>query len=275
MRVATVRTSAGGETRAARVEGNELVLLDYPDAPTALADGGTHGDGPVLPLAEADLAPPSPRPRKIFCMGLNYESHIREMGQDLPAHPTLFAKFARSLIGPTDPLTLPRTSDKVDWEVELAAVIGRDVRHVNRDQARDAICGYMILNDVSVRDYQWRTTQWLGGKTFEATTPSGPWLVTPDEIDHARDLEVLCEVDGQVMQRGRTSDLVFDAADMVAYISEIITLEVGDIISTGTPGGVGAARDPQVFLQPGQRVRTAIAGIGELVNVCGAGDSSG
>lgn len=267
MKVATVRVPGGG-TRAGRLDGDELVLLDHADAAAAVAVSDITGDGPTVALAEADLAPPSLYPSKIFCMGLNYETHIKEMGRELPEHPTLFAKFARALVGPHDAIELPGVSSDVDWEVELAAVVGRQVRHADRDQARAAISGYMILNDVSVRDYQWRSTQWLAGKTFERSTPTGPWLVTPDEVDHAADLEIRCEVDGELMQAARTSDLVFDAADLVSYVSQIITLEAGDIISTGTPGGVGAAREPAVFLRPGQEVRCVIEGIGELRNRC-------
>lgn len=271
MRVATVRTGDG--TRAARVEGDEFVLLDALDAAAALVAGTVDGDGRRVALEEVDLAPPSVAPSKIICMGLNYETHIREMGRELPEYPTLFAKFARALIGPTDPISMPAVSAQIDWEVELAAVVGREVRQAERAEARDAICGYMVLNDISVRDYQWRSTQWLSGKTFEATTPTGPWLVTPDEIDHAVDLEVRCEVDGETMQVARTSDLVFDAADVVAYVSTIITLDPGDIVSTGTPGGVGAAREPNVFLRAGQEVRTVIEGIGELRNRCRGADT--
>lgn len=275
MKVATVRTSAAGETRAARVEGDQLVLLDYPDAASALAANDVDGDGVTLALDEAELAPPSISPSKILCMGLNYRSHILEMGRELPSHPTLFAKFARALIGPHDTISLPRVSDEVDWEVELAVVIARETRHVDRDGARQAICGYMVLNDISMRDYQWRTTQWLAGKTFEASTPTGPWLVTPDEVDDAADLELVCEVDGEVVQRARTSDLVLDAAAIIADISDITALDAGDIVSTGTPGGVGAGRTPPVYLRPGQRVRSAIEGIGELSNVCAREDDGG
>ncbi len=267
MKFATVRLPEEG-TRAARLEGDELVVLDLPDAAAAVAASATPRELQRMPLEEAHLAPPSLEPRKIFCLGLNYETHIKEMGRELPTHPTLFAKFARSLIGPRDAIALPRSSSQVDWEVELAFVMARPIRHASEEEAREAIGGYMVLNDVSVRDYQWRTTQWLAGKTFEASTPCGPVLATPEEIDHAADLELVCEVDGEVMQRARTSDLVFSPARIVSYISEIITLEPGDVVSTGTPGGVGAGRDPQVFLRPGQEVRAAIEGIGELRNRC-------
>lgn len=275
MRLVTLRTPGG--TRAGRIEGEEVVELDYPDVGALLAAHAGAGSldavagqagGARHPLATADLAPVVPRPAKILCQGLNYASHIAEMGHDMPRYPTLFGKFALALIGPRDPIVLPSVSEKVDWEVELAVVVGRPVRHATEQDARAAIAGYTVFNDVSVRDYQRRTSQFLQGKTFERTTPVGPALVTLDELDQPDDLEVRCEVDGEVRQLGRTSDLLFSPTDLVAYCSEIITLEPGDIIATGTPGGVGAGRKPQVWLQPGQVVRTSVEGVGELVNEC-------
>lgn len=271
MRLATIRTAAG--TRAARVEGDRAVELHWDDVGTLLADPdwqsrAAEASGPDHALGDLDLAPVVPRPAKVICLGLNYRNHIEEMGRELPSHPTLFAKFAATLTGARDPIMLPRVSDQVDWEVELAFVIGRTARHVAADEAMTAIAGFTVLNDVSVRDYQNRTLQWLQGKMFESSTPVGPVLVTPDEVDGARDLEVRCEVDGQVVQQGRTSELVFPPAEIVAYISDIVTLEPGDLIATGTPGGVGHARTPPVYLQPGQHVRSSIEGLGECVNEC-------
>ncbi|MCU1449850.1 MAG: putative hydrolase [Acidimicrobiales bacterium] len=272
MRLVTIRTPGG--TRAARVEGDRVVELDAPDVGAVLEagvetvrEGGRGGEG--TPLTDVDLAPLVPRPSKIICLGLNYRSHIEEMGAELPEHPTLFAKFAASLIGAQDPIRIPAASKAVDWEAELAFVIGRRVRNVSSDdEARAAIGGYTICNDVSMRDWQWRTTEWLQGKTWEGSTPVGPALVTPDEVDHAADLALSCDVDGEVMQEARTSDLLFKPADIVRYVSTILTLEPGDIISTGTPSGVGAGRQPAKFLQPGNVVRTRIEGLGELVNEC-------
>lgn len=204
-------------------------------------------------------------------MGLNYRTHLRELGRQEPTAPTLFAKFANALIGPEDPIVLPPESEQVDWEAELACVIGQRVRRVNRQQAAQAIAGYTVANDVSMRDWQWRTPQWLAGKTFDASTPVGPHLVTPDELGGEPghpDLTLTCEVDGEVVQEASTADLLFSPADVVAYISIIMTLEPGDLVLTGTPGGVGASRDPQVFLRVGTVVRTRIGRIGELVNQC-------
>ncbi len=272
MRLATLRTAAG--MRAGRVEGDQAFELDFPDVGALLASGAewrqtaATGGRAVGSLGDADLAPLIPAPPKIICVGLNYLSHIQEMGREPPAHPTIFAKYARALIGARDPIMLPAVSDKVDWEVELAVVIGHCVRHADERSAGDAIAGYTILNDVSARDWQFRTTQFLQGKTFESTTPLGPTMVTTDEIDDPDDLELRCEVDGEVMQAGRTSDLLFGPVELVRYLSTIVTLEPGDVIATGTPGGVGAGRARDVYLRPGQTVRTAIESLGELVNPC-------
>ena len=276
MRVVTVRTPTG--TRAARQDADELVLLDDADVGSLLAASdwasrAASADGPRMTLGDAELAPVVPRPNKIVCLGMNYRSHIEEMGRETPTHPTLFAKYARSLIGPRDPIVLPPESEQVDWEVELAFVIGREVRRVAGREARDAIAGFTVLNDVSMRDWQFRTMQFLQGKTWDNSTPVGPALVTLDEVagGASPDLVLTCEVDGEVMQKGRTSDLLFGPEDLVAYISSIVTLEPGDLVATGTPSGVGAGRTPPVFLRPGQVVRTSIEGIGELVNECVAG----
>ena len=221
-----------------------------------------------MPASEASFAPVVPQPAKVLCVGLNYRAHILETGRDLPQYPTLFAKFARTLLGARDDLVLPAVSDRVDWEAELGVVIGRPIYRASRDEAAAAIAGYTVTNDVSMRDWQGRTLQWLQGKMFERSTPAGPYLVTGDEIGDAADLEVRCEVDGAVMQQSRTSDLLFGPAEIAAYASQAITLEPGDLLLTGTPGGVGNARKPPVYLQPGQTLRTVIEGIGECVNRC-------
>jgi acylpyruvate hydrolase len=214
-----------------------------------------------------------PKPPKIICLGLNYRAHIREMGRELPSHPTLFAKFAPALIGSHDAIVIPAASEQLDWEAELAVVIGRRVRHADRTAASAAIAGYTIMNDVTARDWQHRTTQWLQGKTFESTTPLGPVLVTTDEVGDRPDLRIRCWINDELMQDARTGDLVFDPPTVVRYVSEIVTLEPGDVIATGTPGGVGVARTPARFLRPGDVVRTSIEGIGELENVC-AGETA-
>jgi acylpyruvate hydrolase len=274
VRLATLRTAEG--TRAARQDEDELVLLeDVPDVGELLAQEDWRGvaagaDGQRVVLADADLAPVVPRPPKIVCLGMNYRSHIEEMSREARSHPTLFGKYARSLIGARDDIELPPESVQVDWEVELAFVIGRTVRRASGAAASDAIAGFTVLNDVSMRDWQFRTMQFLQGKTWDRSTPVGPVLVTPDELPGgtAPDLALRCEVDSEVMQEGRTSDLLFGPEELVGYISTIVTLEPGDLVATGTPGGVGFGRSPQVFLKPDQIVRTTIEGIGELVNRC-------
>jgi acylpyruvate hydrolase len=272
VRLATIRLG-GGRSVAVRLEGDAAVELGVPDVRAVLERQGWRSwamatDGPRHPAEGVEYAPLVPTPSKILCVGLNYRSHILEMGRELPTHPTLFAKFADTLTGARDDLVLPTVSDEVDWEAELGVVVGAPVRRASTTEAAAAIAGYTVLNDVSMRDWQWRTAQWLSGKAFEASTPVGPWLVTPDEVDDAADLALRCEVDGEVMQSSRTSDLLFRPADLVAYISRITTLRPGDLIATGTPGGVGAARTPRVFLAPGQVLRTVIEGIGECVNLC-------
>jgi acylpyruvate hydrolase len=269
MRLATIRTEYG--TTAARLDGDVLVPLEAGDVGELLAASiegrPSDGEAPVL-AAQADFAPVVPRPGKIICVGLNYRSHILETGRQLPDYPTLFAKFADTLLGARDDLLLPSVSERVDWEAELGVVIGRPVHRATPAEAAAAIAGYTVVNDVSMRDWQRRTMQWLAGKAFERSTPAGPYLVTPDEVGDAADLEVRCEVDGVIMQQSRTSDLLFSPADIAAYASQIVTLQPGDLIVTGTPSGVGDARKPPVYLQPGNVLRTWIEGLGECVNRC-------
>lgn len=275
MRLTTLRRD--GETRAGRVEGGEVVLLPFRDVGELLASGGDWREraagptGPSVPLAEADFAPLTPRPEKIICVGVNYASHIAEVGLPTPEHLTIFAKYSRSLIGAYDDIVLPPQSRAVDWEVELGVVIGSPVRHADAEEALAAVAGYTIVNDVTMRDWQLRTSQFLQGKTFEASTPVGPYLVTPDEVDHARALDMTCAVDETVMQKAGTGELLFPVGEIIAYVSSIITLVPGDLIATGTPAGIGAARKPPVFLAAGQTLRTAITGLGEQANRCVAG----
>ncbi len=273
MKLATIRTGDG--THAARVERDTLVELEPADVGALLREhsdisiGARRVTGVELDAATADYAPVVLDPGKIICVGVNYADHMAEMGHEAPPHPTLFAKFTDALIGAHDEIVLPAVSSAVDWEVELALVIGRTVRHADAAEAAGAIAGFTVANDVSMRDWQNRTQQWLQGKTFEHATPVGPWMVTPDEVGGpAPDLELTCEVDGVVRQRSRTSQLVFGPAAIVAYISDVVTLRPGDLVLTGTPSGVGHAMDPPVYLRDGQVVRTAIEGIGELVNPC-------
>jgi acylpyruvate hydrolase len=270
MRLATVRTATG--LRAVRVDETAAVetgevdvraLLERPD----WAEHAASAAGPAHALDGLDYAPLVPSPEKIICVGLNYRDHVLEMGNQLPDHPTIFAKFAPALVGAYDEIVLPRSSSAIDWEVELTVVIGRSVRHATPEQAEAAIAGYTVLNDVSVRDFQRRTSQFLQGKTFERSTPLGPWLVTPDELP-AGGWEVATVLDGETMQSSSTSELVFTPIDLVVYLSGIVTLNPGDVIATGTPGGVGHARKPPRYLTDGAELVTSIAGVGECRNTC-------
>ena len=270
MRLATIRTAAGH--RAVRVDGERAVetgdadvrgLLERPDWRAHAAAAA----GPVHDVAGLDYAPLVPSPEKIICVGLNYRDHVLEMGNELPRHPTVFAKFAPALVGAHDDIVLPRVSDMVDWEAELTVVIGTPVRHADPDTARAAIAGYTVLNDVSVRDYQNRTKQFLQGKTFERSTPIGPWLVTADEVPDGG-LPISTVLDGETVQDSTTAELVFSPVDLVVYLSAIVTLNPGDVIATGTPGGVGHARRPPRYLTDGAELVTSIGGVGELRNRC-------
>ncbi|RKN06265.1 fumarylacetoacetate hydrolase family protein [Streptomyces radicis] len=275
MRLTTLRTPDG--TRAARVEGGTAVELNAPDVGALLAHPGWRvlaaaRGGAEHDLATAASAPVVPRPGKIVCVGLNYRNHIAEMGRELPEHPTLFAKFPEALIGPADPIALDPASHAVDWEAELAVVIGARVRRAGESEAAAAIAGFAALNDVTMRDWQYRTPQWLQGKTFEGTTPFGPALVTPDELPGGvrPSLTLSATVDGEKVQESTTADLVFDPVTLVRYLSTILTLNPGDVIATGTPGGVGHARTPRRYLTEGSVLVTEVEGIGRLTNTARA-----
>jgi acylpyruvate hydrolase len=272
MRLATIRTATGN--RAVRVDADKAVETGDADVRALLErpDWNEHAAaaaGPAHPLDGIDYAPLVPSPEKIICVGLNYRDHILEMGNTPPDYPTIFAKYAPSLIGAHDDIVLPSVSDKIDWEAELTVVIGAPVRHADAESARAAIAGYTVMNDVSVRDWQMRTSQFLQGKTFERTTPLGPHLVTPDELSDGP-WEISTVIDGETYQRSDTGQLVFGVLDLVVYLSTILTLRPGDVIATGTPGGVGHARNPRRYLADGEQVVTEIAGIGSCRNVCRA-----
>jgi acylpyruvate hydrolase len=268
MKLATIRD--GASTKAVRIDGAEAIELGVVDVQAVLERDGWQDwaagvDGPRRPVDGLDYAPVIPRPDKVLCVGLNYRSHILETGNEVPSHPTLFSKFASALIGANDEVPLPPESGKVDWEAELTVVIGKRGRRIAVDQAHDHIAGYTIMNDVSMRDFQMRTTQWLQGKSWERSTPLGPWLVTADESP-GPSREISCEVNGEQKQKADTADLVFDPAALVAYASIVHTLEPGDVIATGTPGGVGMASGQ--FLEDGAVMITRIAGLGECRNLC-------
>jgi len=269
VKLATLRRQ--DRTVAVRVDAGSLVELGHPDVGALLAAGGladaATADGPRHGAEGATFATLVPHPTKVVCVGLNYRNHIREMGRDLPRYPTLFGKFEDTLIGATDEIHKPVETDEFDWEAELALVIGRQVRRATTSEAEEAIAGFTILNDITCRDWQFRTREWLQGKNWESTTPVGPYLVTPDEVGGVRPaLAVRCDVDGTTMQQDNTADLLFVPVDLVRYVSTMIRLHPGDIIATGTPGGVGHARKPPVYLTGGETVVTEIQGLGRLVN---------
>jgi acylpyruvate hydrolase len=271
MQLATLRAEGG--TIAVRIEGDGFVRIpDCSDVGELLRDGAwferAAAAGAASPLADLSAtawAPVVPAPGKIVCVGLNYRNHILEMGRELPEYPTLFAKYPEALIGAYDDLVLPDVAaDHVDWEAELAVVIGRRARRVDESEAAEAIAGYSVMNDVTMRDFQYRTPEWFQGKTFEASAPFGPVLVTADEFRVGGMLRGI--VDGETVQQTATDDLIFGPAALVSYISHIITLNPGDVIATGTPGGVGHARKPPRYLAAGSTLVTSVEGIGELRN---------
>ena len=272
MKLTTIRTPGG--TRAARIEGDEVIVLAYSDVGAVFASGdpfkAKKEDADSLQLADIDIAPVVVNPEKIVCVGVNYADHIAEMGRTPPDAPTYFAKYSRALIGARDEIILPsaQVSTHIDWEAELAVIIGSEIRNASRSEAQRAIGGFTVLNDVSVRDWQRRTSQFLAGKTFEGTTPLGPVVVTADELGDGSGLSISSTVDGVIKQQSNTSELLFDAPSIVADLSKIITLMPGDVIATGTPGGVGAARTPPEWLSAGSEVICAIEGIGETRNRC-------
>ncbi len=212
--------------------------------------------------------PPVHKPEKIICIGLNYRDHAAESGMELPKEPVFFNKYNNALIGASGPVILPSNSSQVDWEAELAFFIGRKAKRVAPEEALEFVGGYTILHDVSARDWQFRTGQWVSGKTFDTFAPCGPFLVTPDEIPDPHALDIKLTLNGSVMQSSNTRNLIFGIPVLVSYLSHIFTLQPGDIISTGTPPGVGFARKPRVFLRDGDKVEISVQNIGVMSHVC-------
>src|SRR5580698_190565 len=231
-----------------------------------------HVGKDLLPMQPIDLdavrlLPPVPRPPKIICVGLNYDDHLKESGLKKPEYLEIFARFGTSLIAHREPIRRPRESSALDYEAELAVVIGRGGRRISRDKALDHVAGYSLFNDGTLRDFQLRTPQWTMGKNFDATGAFGPWLVTPDAVPPgAHGLRIQGRLNGQVMQDSRTDLLIFSVAALIELISVAMSLERGDVIITGTPGGVGAARKPPVFMHPGDIFEVEIDGLGVLTN---------
>jgi 2-keto-4-pentenoate hydratase/2-oxohepta-3-ene-1,7-dioic acid hydratase in catechol pathway len=222
---------------------------------------------PAIDLNTVRILPPIPSPPKILCVGLNYRDHLEESGQKEPAYPEIFARFATSLIAHLEPIRRPRESSLLDYEAELAVVIGRKGRRIQRERALDHVAGYALFNDATIRDFQLRTPQWTMGKNFDATGAFGPWLVTPDALPPgARGLRIQGRLNGRPLQDANTDQLIFSVPTLIETISTAMLLQPGDVIITGTPGGVGAARKPPIFMQPGDVFEVEIEGMGVLSN---------
>jgi 2-keto-4-pentenoate hydratase/2-oxohepta-3-ene-1,7-dioic acid hydratase in catechol pathway len=271
------RFSHGGVTRLGVVLGDEMADLGVDDFPTDVgallaAEGLERADqaaqkAPRIPQAEVRLEAPVARPPEFLAIGLNYRSHAAETGQPLPSVPVFFNKQSSCVAGPADDVHIPRVAPAhVDYEGELGFVIGRRCRHVPRQRAGEVIAGFLVVNDVSVRDWQMASPTWTMGKSFDTHGPIGPWIVTPDEVGDPHALGLRTWVNGELRQEARTDDLVFDCYDQIAHLSAAFTLQPGTIVSTGTPSGVGFARTPPALLAPGDVVRVEIERVGAIEN---------
>lgn len=247
-----------------RVEDDDVIPMGA-DLLAWLA-GAPALESAATPLGSLRLRAPVPRPGKVIGIGLNYRDHAEETGQPVPDEPILFAKFANSVIGPGEPIVVPAAARRPDYEAELGVVIGRTARGVSVGNALDHVAGYLCCNDVSARDLQQATSQWLRGKAIDTFLPCGPWLVTADEVPDPQALGIRCLLNGEVMQDSTTAQMVFGVAELVSSISQTCTLEPGDLIATGTPPGVGFARTPPVWLHDGDEVTVEIGGLGTLTN---------
>ncbi len=282
MRLATIQTPAG--PRAAVVQGDAYVDLHATDpalpgsvrqlleaGPAALKAAGAAAakTGAVRHRADqVKVLPPVPDPHKIVCLGLNYRDHAMETGAPIPKEPVLFSKYATALIGFDEPIVLPPVSQEVDYEAELVIVVGRRGRHLKAENAQGYVAGYTIGHDVSARDWQLKKDQrqWMVGKTFDTFAPTGPFLVTADEVPDPHALAIRLRLNGQTMQDSNTRQMIFPVGTVLAYLSQVFTLEPGDLIFTGTPPGVGIARKPPVYLKAGDVVEVEIEGLGVLRN---------
>src|ERR1700730_10341732 len=220
----------------------------------------------IVPLATVRLLAPLSHPPKIICVGLNYRDHALDCHAEIPKVPTIFSKYTTAILGPGEAIILPRHSKEPDYEAEFAVVIGKGGRYITKDRWREHVFGYTNLNDVSARDFQMATSQWMIGKTFDTFAPIGPAIVTVDEIEDPHNLKIQLELSGELMQDSNTSNLIFKLPKLIAYLSSVFTLEPGDIIATGTPAGVGFARKPPRWLKPGDEVTVRVQGVGELTN---------
>lgn len=279
-----VSFGASGQERVGAVVGHEIIDLNVadPELPTTMIEllagdylgvaeqasrgAATLGPDARFSLGSVRLGAPIPRPSKVVCLGLNYRDHAEEQNTPLPERPLIFSKASSCVIGPYDDVVLPDDSHQVDYEVEFAIVIGRTATKVPAETAYEYIAGYTVMNDVSARDIQFAQKQWHQGKSYDTFGPMGPYLVTRDEISDPHNLDVRLVLNGQTMQHSNTNNLIFNVPYLISHISKIMTLYPGDVISTGTPAGVGVFRKPPVFLKPGDAMETTVEGIGTLRN---------
>lgn len=259
-----------GHRHIGEVDGNHLIPLSgltqigHETSPKVLAAAERrHADR--VPLADVRLRAVSPAAGKIICIGLNYKAHVEESKRELPSYPVMFPKYASSLIGPDADIELPPESSQVDYEGELAVVIGKAGRRISEENAADHVLGYTVCNDVTMRDYQYKTHQWMQGKAWDKSTPLGPYLITPDEVD-LTSAAISTTLNGEIVQKSDLSYLIFGIPTLIATVSEFTELQPGDVILTGTPSGVGYRRDPQLFLQDGDIVTVEIEGVGAITN---------
>jgi acylpyruvate hydrolase len=274
-RIADLQASvAASLARRGVVRAQEIAASLVPASSRAFLEGGVAAQEAVaaitewvtVPAASARLHAPINDPGKFICIGLNYRDHAEEAGMPIPKEPPIFAKWNNAILDPNEPILRPRGSTQLDWEVELGVVIGRTARYVSREQALDYVWGYTIINDVSARDFQFLTSQWMAGKIPETFAPVGPYIADRGEIPDPHVLSLKTWVNGTQMQNGNTKTLIFDVRYLVSYLSGLITLQPGDLIATGTPPGVGFAKKPPVLMQPGDVCRMEITGLGVLEN---------
>ena len=272
MRFATVDTASGPVAvvrlgdRYFRLDGSLRELLASGRLAAAAAVAASASGAPVE-VTPGALLPVIPDPGKILCVGRNYVEHVQELGNTVTKSPEIFVRVPTSLARPAGPVVLPRATERFDWEVELAMIIGKPGRHISRSAALDYVAGYAVFNDFTARDFQRATSQWTPGKNFDQTGPLGPELVTPDEVSDPAGLDISLTIDGEQMQSSNTKLLIHSLPAIIEFLSTFTTLQPGDVIATGTPGGVGEGRDPKRFLRAGEVVVSTIAGVGELRNV--------
>ena len=274
-RIGDIQASlAASLARRGVIRAPEIAAALAPQSTRGILEGGAATMDAVaaitewvsVPTSSARLHAPINDPGKFICIGLNYSDHAAEAGVPVPKEPPIFAKFANAILDPGEPILRPRGSSQLDWEVELGVVIGRPARHVTRDKALDYVYGYTIINDVSARDFQMTTSQWMAGKIFETAAPIGPYIADKSEVPDPHVLSLKTWVNGKQVQNGNTKAFIFDVRYVISFLSNLMTLSPGDIIATGTPPGVGLGMKPPVWLQPGDVCRMEITGLGSIEN---------